>query len=269
MPAPTFRVVGGAYRRRHTQVPPYEHRRTAPFCWGAGTSSDTVRHKAAVPTPHGVVGGGFSVSPEPRTNYRPTRRAGPMCPAAPYRVALTGAWGRMRNRFVGRGILDASMVHSIRGRQGCRPLRSGWSVARTGGGTHRCRPTNIDGLPRFAGGRDGGLAAYAARIAPSADGALDDRGFRPLRRAGVSRRVRRGYFAPCAGRVFRPLRRTTGGAASGLRDLGNAPPVGKRCRRGILCQSKAQVRRHTGCMARSWAAAMAQKARRHPQSHRW
>ena len=157
---------------------------------------------------------------------------------------MTGAWGRNRNRFVGRGILDASMVHSIRGRQGCRPLRSGWSVARTGGGTHRCRPTNMDGLPRFAGGRDGGLAAYAARIAPSADGALDDRG-------------------------FRPLRRTTGGATSGLRDLGNAPPVGKRCRRGILCQSKAQVRRHTGCMARSWAAAMAQKARRHPQSHRW
>ena len=244
MPAPTFWMVGGAYRRRHTQVPPYKHGRTAPFCWGAGTSSDTVRHKAAVPTPHGVVGGGFSVSPEPRTNYRPTRRAGPMCPAAPYRVALTGAWGRMRNRFVGRGILDASMAHSIRGRQGCRPLRFGWSVVRTGGGTHRCRPTNMDGLPRFAGGRDGGLAAYAARIAPSADGALDDRG-------------------------FRPLRRTTGGAASGLRDLGNAPPVGKRCRRGILCQSKAQFRRHTGCMARSWAAAMAQKARRHPQSHRW
>ena len=51
MPAPTFRVVGGAYRRRHTQVPPYEHGRTAPFCWGAGTSSDTVRHKAAVHHP--------------------------------------------------------------------------------------------------------------------------------------------------------------------------------------------------------------------------
>ena len=148
------------------------------------------------------------------------------------------------------------MVHSIRGRQGCRPLRFGWSVVRTGGGTHRSGPTNMDGLPRFAGGRDGGLAAYAARIAPSADGALDDRGFRPLRRAGVSRRVRRGYFAPCAGRVFRPLRRTTGGAASGLRDLGNAPPVGKRCRRGILCQSKAQLRRHTGCMARSWTPAV-------------
>ena len=134
-------------------MPPYEHGRTAPFCWGAGTSSGTVRYKAAVPTPHGVVGGGFSVSPEPRTNYRPTRRAGPMCPAAPYRVALIGAWVRMRNRFVGRGILDASMAHSIRGRQGCRPLRFGWPVARTGGGTHRCRPTNMDGLPRFAGGR--------------------------------------------------------------------------------------------------------------------
>ena len=68
---------------------------------------------------------------------------------------------------------------------------------------------------------------------------------------------------------FRPLRRATRCAASGLRDLGNALPVGKRRRRGILCQSKAQLCSHTGCMARSWAAAMAQKARRHPQTYRW
>ncbi len=50
-------------------------------------------------------------------------------------------------------------------------------------------------------------------IAPSADGALNDRGFRPLRRAGVSRRARRGSFAGCGQREFRPLRRATGGAA--------------------------------------------------------
>ena len=51
------------------------------------------------------------------------RRAAPVCAAAPYRVALTGAWGRNRNRFVGRGILDTSMTYSVWGRQGCRPLR--------------------------------------------------------------------------------------------------------------------------------------------------
>ena len=57
-------------------------------------------------------------------------------------MTLTGAWGRMRNRFVGRGILDASMAHSVRGRQGCRPLRPGWSMVRTSGGTRRSRPTS-------------------------------------------------------------------------------------------------------------------------------
>ena len=198
MPAPTFRVVGGAYRRRHTQVPPYEHGRTAPFCWGAGTSSDTVRHKAAVPTPHGVVGGGFSVSPEPRTNYRPTRRAGPMCPAAPYRVALTGAWGRMRNRFVGRGILDASMAHSIRGRQGCRPLHPAEKMAPT------VHPT---------GGGGGGHGAVG-------DGPGDCAicGWR-FGRLGISRRARRGCFARCGGREFRWLRPATRGSASGLRNF--------------------------------------------------
>ena len=34
----------------------------------------------------------------------------------------------------------------------------------------------------------------------------NDRGFRPLRRAGISRRARRGSFARCDGRVFRWLR---------------------------------------------------------------
>ncbi len=50
-----------------------------------------------------------------------------------------------------------------------------------------------------------------------------------------------GCFARCGGREFRPVRGATRGSASGLRDLGNAPPVGNRCRRGILCQSKAQL----------------------------
>ena len=47
----------------------------------------------------------------------------------------------------------------------------------------------------------------------------DDRGFRAVRGAGVSLAAASGYFAPCAGRVFRPLRRATRGAASGLRDF--------------------------------------------------
>ena len=162
MPAPTFRMADGAYRRRHTQVPPYEYDGLPRMVRRAGTSSKPVRHKAAVHHP------------------------------------LTG-WER--------------------------------------------RPSALPG------------------IAPSADGAL--------RRWGISRRARRGCFAGCGQRVFRPLRRATGGAAPWTRDLGNAPPVGKRCRQGILRQSKVQLCSHTGCMARSCTAAMAQKARRHPQTHRW
>ena len=54
-----------------------------------------------------------------------------MCAAVPYRATLTVARGRNRNRFVGRGILDASMAHSIRGRQGCRPLRPAEKMAPT------------------------------------------------------------------------------------------------------------------------------------------
>ena len=34
-----------------------------------------------------------------------------------------------------------------------------------------------------------------------------------------TRRARRGYFARCGGRVFRPLRLATRGSASGLRDF--------------------------------------------------
>ena len=45
---------------------------------------------------------------------------------------------------------------------------------------------------------------YAVGIAPSADGALG--------RLGISRRARRGCFAGCGQREFRPLRRATGDA---------------------------------------------------------
>ena len=168
-------------------------------------------------------------------------------------MTLTGAWGRMRNRFVGRGILDASMAHSVRGRQGCRPLRPGWSMVRTSGGTRRSRPTSGTVVCSWFGGNgkaavhhpvrggDGGLAAYAAGVSPVATG---------------------GYFAPCAGRPEAlPLDSAI---------LGCTPSVGKSGRRGILRQAKVWVRSHTGCMARNRTAGMAQKARRAPQTHgRW
>ena len=160
-------------------------------------------------------------------------RAGPMCPAAGRHVPFSaGRWVPPR-------------------RAGACPRRR-WGIPGT---------LLVDGPrrpPRGGGGADHGPWPG---IAPSADGALG--------RWGISPAAAGGCFAPCAARVFRPLRRATKGSAFGNRDLGNAPPVGKRCRRGILCQSKAQLCSHTGCMARSWAAAMAQKARRHPQTHRW
>ena len=49
------------------------------------------------------------------------------------------------------------------------------------------------------GGGDGGHGHWPGG-APSADGAMDDWGFRPLRRAGVSLAAASGSFAPCAGR---------------------------------------------------------------------
>ncbi len=96
------------------------------------------------------------------------------------------------------------MAHSIRGRQGCRPLRSGWLMVRTGGGTHRCRPTNTTDCPAWFGGRvrrpwglrPGGSARCGGRFG-----------------TGISRRARCGCFAGCGQQVFRPLRRATGGAA--------------------------------------------------------
>ena len=49
-------------------------------------------------------------------------------------------------------------------------------------------------------GGDGGLRAYALGIAPSADGAMDDREFRAVRGAGVSLAAASGSFARCDGR---------------------------------------------------------------------
>ena len=138
-------------------------------------------------------------------------------------MTLTGAWGRMRNRFVGRGILDASMAHSVRGRQGCRPLRPGWSMVRTSGGTRRSRPTSGTVVCSWFGGN--GKAAVRHPRWGGDGGFRLCRGSRHLRMAlsdalESSRRARRGGFARCDGRVFRPVRGATRGAASGLRDFG-------------------------------------------------
>ena len=133
-----------------------------------------------------------------------------MCAAAPYRVALASAWGQIRNRFVGRGILDASRAQSVRGRQGCRPLRwwglrwcdvppsvVGYDYApmrwATVPGTAKRPPS---ATPSWGG--DGGLTALPW-------------GLRPLRRAlrddgGIPPAAAGGSFAPCAARVFRWLR---------------------------------------------------------------
>ena len=83
--------------------------------------------------------------------------------------------------------------------------------------------------PRMGWGRR--PYGFAVGIAPSADGALG--------RWGSSRRARRGCFARCGGREFRWLRPATRGAASGLRDWGNLPPVGTPA---VSCPTKNRVK---------------------------
>ena len=113
--------------------------------------------------------------------------------------------------------------------------------------------------PRMGWGRR--PYGFAVGIAPSADGALGRWEFRAVRGAGVSLAAASGYFARCGGRPEAlPLDSAI---------LGCTPPVGKSGRRGIFRQSKVWVRSHTGCMARNRTAAMAEKARRAPQTHGW
>ena len=148
------------------------------------------------------------------------------------------------------------------------PLYAGQRHPVRHGGTHRCRLTNMNRLLRVICGV--GMSSDTVRhkaavlhpltgwgrrpsalpgIAPSADGAWNAGVFRPLRRAGISRRARRGSFARCDGRP-------------------KALPL--ETARGILRQAKVWLRRHTGCMARSHTAGTAEKARRAPQTHgRW
>ena len=127
-------------------------------------------------------------------------------------LAVTGQHrGESASTSVGRGIPDAPMAQFVRGRQGCRPLRCCWSMVHTSGGTHRSRPTSIVGGAFVLMGWQMVPAVHPHRgrrwgpwplagIATSADGAWGTLGGRPLRRAGVSRRARRGYFVRCGGR---------------------------------------------------------------------
>ena len=153
-------AIGTLCRRRHTQVPPYEHGRTAdmecragPACPAAGTS-----HRYPV--------------------YRwvPLRRAG-ACPRRCAALPITTG--------VGAGIPDGPGWGALWARQGCRALRWGVQKGR--------RPPPAMGWGRRPYG-------FAVGIAPSADGALDDWGFRAVRGAGVSPAAAGGSFAGCGQR---------------------------------------------------------------------
>ena len=97
------------------------------------------------------------------------------------------------------------------------------------GGTHRCRPTNVDGLPRFVWGRVRHQTRYNIRppsttrdgVGTAAFGVAGDcaicgwrfgtlKVFRAVRGAAPSADGGLGRlkcFAPCAAQVCRPLRR--------------------------------------------------------------
>ena len=127
-------------------------------------------------------------------------------------LAVTGQHrGESASTSVGRGIPDAPMAQFVRGRQGCRPLRCCWSMVHTSGGTHRSRPASIVGGAFVLMGWQMVPAVHPHRgrrwgpwpLAGDCDicgWRLGTLGGRPLRRAGVSRRARRGYFVRCGGR---------------------------------------------------------------------
>ena len=207
---------------------------------------------------------------EPGQTAHRERRAGPVCPAAGRHVPVSagrwipprraGACPRRRDapaniQIVGAGILDGPGWGALWARQGCRALRWGVQKGRRpppadGVGTAALRhtPRRLRHL-RMAPWTIGDFAPCAARV------------FRWLRPAGISPVATGGSFAPCAGRP--------GALPQDSAILGCPPPVGKSDRRGIFRQSKVWVRSHTGCMARNRTAAMAEKARRAPQTHGW
>ncbi len=142
-----------------------------------------------------------------------------MCAAAPYRMALASTWGRIRNRSVGRGILDASMAQSVRGRQGCRPLRwcGVWWWDAPPVGSYDCAPIRRATIPgtakrppsatRYGVGTAAlRLCRWDCAICGWRFGTMGDfarcggREFRAVRGAGVSLAAASGSFARCGGR---------------------------------------------------------------------
>ena len=229
--------------------------------------------KAAVPTPSR--GGGRRPYFDPLIDGAvcgPTPQGGLSWPVGPIHLLWTSAPTGCNTSFVGRGILDAPTRPPSGAVRDAGPYAGGgrqcstaapigpWKMATA----YRRRHTQV---PPYEHGRtaDVGDVGRDRCVPPSvqvtmipwcgdgrwpAAGGCAICGWR-FGRWGISPAAAGGCFAGCGQREFRALRGATRGAAFGNRDLGNAPPVGKRCRRGILCQSKAQLCRHTGCMARS------------------
>ena len=121
---------------------------------------------------------------------------------------------------VGVGIHDGPGWDVLWTRQGCRVLRNGYAFATMRRSTlpstarrhTQVPPYEWDGSlfgvqgkrksrrPHPSRGGDGGFGADAPGIPPSADGALNDRGFRAVRGAGISLTAASGSFARCDGR---------------------------------------------------------------------
>ena len=158
---------------------------------------------------HPLVGRG--ILDAPTLHHRP----GPSGMPAPTPVVVGSAVQRRdtwvppcRPSLVGRGILDAPRAAPPgRGRQGCRPptkVSDRFSHPLTGGGA--IAAGTVSGwfpAPRpQAGAGNHGAAAAAPGIPSAAEDGLG--------RLGSSRRARRGCFAGCGQRVFRPVRGATG-----------------------------------------------------------
>ena len=156
---------------------------------------------------------GRGILDAPGLHHRP----GPSGMPAPTPVVVGSAVQRRdtwvpprRPPLVGRGILDAPRLHHRPGPSGMpapTKVSDRFSHPLTGGGA--IAAGTVSGwfpAPRpQAGAGNHGAAAAAPGIPSSAEDGLG--------RLGSSRRARRGCFAGCGGRGFRPVRGATGGAA--------------------------------------------------------
>ena len=157
-----------------------------------------------------------------------------------------------RETALGRRPAHCTIEHCV---LGCRsPVRI--CLHAVANDTRYCRD-DVDIVP-YEHGRTAGVVRRAGPMCPAAGTHR-----KPHDRLVRSDPVGRG-LAPAAGTFndcFAAVRKSA---------LGCPPSVGKSGRRGIFRQGKVWVRSHTGCMARNRTAAMAEKARRAPQTHgRW